>query len=1172
MSKTDITVRTRSDGKLVRTRPDGSEEVLEIRPPTRMTSDEIEANARRDPDNPPVTGAGLQRMRRVPRVKEIRRSLSLTQEEFATRFQIPLGTLRDWEQGRTEPDQPARAYLEAIARDPEIIAPAADRRTDVRQAGVAVRDIRDITVRGTTTGQVRSHAGRDLAGVRLLNGEIRYVPVTQLEPLPKQESRIDAFIAQRTGGPNELSRHLLGEKISGHLTNVYYSMETGKADFYAHQFRPVLKFVESTIGRILVADEVGLGKTISAIYIWKELQARAGARRLLVVCPSALREKWQDELRNRFSVEARIVDAAELLEQLESTHRDTGRGFVLIGSLEGLRSRRRTDAGSSRRQRLMQWLLENQSSSEFAALDLVIIDEAHAARNPKTANHHFAEALRDAAAHLVLLTATPVQTHSENLFNLLRLVDPDRFVSADTFEQARRANISVIGAVNALLSAPADLDAYQHHLERATIEPLFQNDRYLIELGREQRTEWDQHQKVHVARMLESRSLLADVMVRTRKREAFQNRVQRVPWMLEVTLSLPEQQLYSRLSTRIRASANRKYTDTPTAFILIGRQRQLASSIPAALISWSKTQYFQELLWDDLGIDLDTSETEGSAIPIEDLLRDYDFEAGDTKYLAFSRGLKERLRTNPAEKIIVFAFFRGTLAYLKRRLEADGIHCAFIHGSMGETSIGAEQVDAKTAEIARFAAPNGPSILLSSEVGSEGIDLQFARILFNYDLPWNPMRVEQRIGRIDRLGQKADRITIGHFATTGTIDDDIISRLYQRINVFRESIGDLDEIFGERIQSIILDYFRENLSPEDVQRRIEQNVVAAESNKLEIERLDREAPALAGHADYILRSISQSHASGRYVRPDDLRRYVTDFLHEKYPGSAVEYDVASSGPFRIDPSAGARDKLAAFIEEERPARHTRLAGGAIVATFDPGVPAVGRLRPELVDITHPLVLWIRSVKAAETSDLIPAVACELDATRIDVPPGLYVFVSDFWRMEGVRKQLTIEYVALSVETGARMERPLVERLIDSVVQHGKDVDLFEFAEGRQTLVNALQSCEKLMEDEYLSELAAFETENTNRVAQARQLVDARAQRKMFQLQAVLDQLTRSQDERQRRVVPLTEARIRRVREERDQQVARIDRQGRVEASFRPIVGGLIVVRSKANDEGLDKAT
>jgi SNF2 family DNA or RNA helicase len=101
-------------------------------------------------------------------------------------------------------------------------------------------------------------------------------------------------------------------------------------------------------------------------------------------------------------------------------------------------------------------------------------------------------------------------------------------------------------------------------------------------------------------------------------------------------------------------------------------------------------------------------------------------------------------------------------------------------------------------------------------------------MVFNYDLPWNPMRVEQRIGRIDRIGQESESIVVGHFATDGTIDDRILNRLYERVNVFRESIGDLEEIFGETVQNIVLDYFRGNLSPEETEQRLEQSRLAGQ--------------------------------------------------------------------------------------------------------------------------------------------------------------------------------------------------------------------------------------------------------------------------------------------------------------------------------------------------------
>jgi superfamily II DNA or RNA helicase len=242
-------------------------------------------------------------------------------------------------------------------------------------------------------------------------------------------------------------------------------MGSGKAAFHPHQFRPVLKYVESTGRRLLIADEVGLGKTISAIYIWKELQARGDARRLLVICPAALKDKWQYELLNRFGIEAQPVDADTLGKDIEITLRDPLHSFVRIGSWEGLRSRQldEDDEVHTPRQQLMRQL-QDHPASDVSLFDLVIVDEAHAARNAETANYHFVEAVRDAAASLVMLTATPLQTHPENLFNLLRLVDPDRFVSLETFEQARRANIPILESLNALLRTPPDREGFRSHL------------------------------------------------------------------------------------------------------------------------------------------------------------------------------------------------------------------------------------------------------------------------------------------------------------------------------------------------------------------------------------------------------------------------------------------------------------------------------------------------------------------------------------------------------------------------------------------------------------------------------------------------------------------------------------------------------------------------------------
>ena len=201
-------------------------------------------------------------------------------------------------------------------------------QVDATKSGVKVRHTQNPSKVGETTGEVRFRAGRDVATIRLANGELTYIPVDQLENLPHHESRIEAFASGRTGGPVELARQLLFEKVSGDLTDVYYSMGSGKAQFHPHQFRPVLKYVESTGRRLLIADEVGLGKTISAIYIWKELQARGDARRLVVICPAALKDKWRYELLNRFGIEAQPADADTLSKDIEITLRDPLHSFA----------------------------------------------------------------------------------------------------------------------------------------------------------------------------------------------------------------------------------------------------------------------------------------------------------------------------------------------------------------------------------------------------------------------------------------------------------------------------------------------------------------------------------------------------------------------------------------------------------------------------------------------------------------------------------------------------------------------------------------------------------------------------------------------------------------------------------------------------------------------------
>src|SRR5690606_11588693 len=205
---------------------------------------------------------------------------------------------------------------------------------------------------------------------------------------------------------------------------------------------------------------------------------------------------------------------------------------------------------------------------------------------------------------------------------------------------------------------------------------------------------------------------------------------------------------------------------------------------------------------------------------------------------------------------------RGTLKYLARRLKADGINVALIMGAMGKE---------KDEIIRSFATGDGPSVLLSSEVGSEGIDLQFCRFVVNYDLPWNPMRVEQRIGRLDRLGQEAERISIINMVVDNTIEDRILLRLYDRINVFRESIGDLEDILGDVTEKLMVELLDPNLTDEERERKSAETELAICNTQREQQRLEEEAVNLVGFSDYILDHIKDSRDKGRWLSGAELQ-------------------------------------------------------------------------------------------------------------------------------------------------------------------------------------------------------------------------------------------------------------------------------------------------------------
>ena len=233
------------------------------------------------------------------------------------------------------------------------------------QAGDLVRLADNPSRLGTLTAQRSGVPPRERVLVNFNDGkrELQLVSALELVELDGHvEDANDLILRGQYGRVMDLRGAITHHRLSGKLANLIYSLNTTNTEFLPYQFKPVLHFLESPSNGILIADEVGLGKTIEAGLIWTELRARQDAKRLLVVCPAMLKPKWVAELSNRFGVQAQDVDAATLLRRLEEAKENPSHGFALVASLQGLRAPRGWDSDAeppkSAAAKLSQFLYE----------------------------------------------------------------------------------------------------------------------------------------------------------------------------------------------------------------------------------------------------------------------------------------------------------------------------------------------------------------------------------------------------------------------------------------------------------------------------------------------------------------------------------------------------------------------------------------------------------------------------------------------------------------------------------------------------------------------------------------------------------------------------------------------------------------------------------------------
>lgn len=905
-----------------------------------------------------------------------------------------------------------------------------------------VRLINNPTRVGVLTGRQQTRRNGRLLQVQFSDG-LRWHPENQLEQVRDLRlSPLDMLEAEKLGRPVDLRRTLTHVKLSGRLADVIYSMEATNTDFYAYQFKPVVKLLQSPSNRILIADEVGLGKTIEAGLIWTELRSRFDMRRLLVLCPAALREKWHRELSTKIGVAAQICDARAALEVLQDEDAQA-RGFALIASTQGLRPPRAWEEEESKRAAAKLARFLRSMENEDRLVDLLVIDEAHHLRNPETQTNELGQLCKDVAEYAVFLTATPIHNHNDDLFSLLRLLDPDTFTRPEVFTQILEANAPLVRARDLVLGPNLDVDTLRELLETARSHPLLRANRQLsmiqeADLVSERLSRRDIRSRL--AYRLETVNLLAHVVTRTRKKDVKEWRVVREPIAEFVELEPVEERFYNLVTEVVVKYAEERLANA--RFLLAQPQRQMTSSMAASLRSWQRKLVELEES-EETGEEAEDDERRNALGPLvtEIVIRSRDYVdldrliEVDTKYNRLKTILTDFLRKHPKEKVVVFSAFRATLAYLDERLEADDVSCIQLKGGQKEN---------KDETIQRFKDPTGPSVLLSSEVGGEGVDLQFSRVVINYDLPWNPMRLEQRIGRIDRLGQEAEKVLVWNVLYAHTIDARIYERLYDKLDLCRTTLGDFEAILGDEIRKLEIDLLSGRLSIEQQERRIDQTAQALENLRLEEQELEQDAANLVAYGDYILNQVKAARELHRWISGDDILRYVFEYLRLHYPGCELRQIEPGSSIFEVELADRAKFDLAEFIRRHRLSFSTRLTSTSarpVRCRFENRIAGAFGGAEEVISQFHPLVRMVSSRITEGDEQLTPAVALTLNRTAVEAPvdPGTYVLAATLWSFHGLQDAEKLAYAATRLDgPDALLEPEVGERLAVAAVASGED--------------------------------------------------------------------------------------------------------------------------------------
>ena len=515
----------------------------------------------------------------------------------------------------------------------------------------------------------------------------------------------ESFLLHYQGESFNLNRGFQNLQVLNHLQEHW---RNNGFVLYPHQVETVKKVISQMRGRAILADEVGLGKTIEAAMILKEYILRGLVKRFLILTPATLTRQWEGELREKFDLPCQIAR-----RDFEWASCD-----YLIASID-------TAKKDLHRQEILKLYY-----------DMVIIDEAHKLKSTITQNWQFVNSIQK--KYFLLLSATPLQNDLKELFNLISLI------------------------------RPGQLGNYRSFKKKFALD------------------------KRSPKNAPELKGLLSEVMIRN-KHGANMGFTKRFVQNIPVTLSPLEMELYYKVSEFVKENIFRQKQSLGT-LPLITLQREICSSTFAAVLTLYKLAQSHQIPEDE----------QAAAVALFEL-------AQQVKDNSKMRLVVELVKKTP-EKVLIFTEFLATQSYIRTRLEQVGVPTLAFDGSLSASR--KEMVKYQFKEMAGF------QVMVCTESGGEGINLQFCNTMINYDLPWNPMRLEQRIGRIHRLGQTRD-VYIYNLSTLKTIEEHLLKLLNEKVKMFELVVGESERVIsrlsqGKSFEARIMELITKSASHADL--------------------------------------------------------------------------------------------------------------------------------------------------------------------------------------------------------------------------------------------------------------------------------------------------------------------------------------------------------------------